>query len=91
MKVIKAQKAQDSNSVHIDGSMALKIKERLKWVRPNRIILEDTQFFFPPLHSIGLLVAINTNGNKAETQRGKSNGEQYKEVYRIVGKQEEMQ
>tara|TARA_B100001063_G_scaffold244713_2_gene278267 strand:- start:674 stop:796 length:123 start_codon:yes stop_codon:yes gene_type:complete len=33
MKVIKAQKAQDSNSVHIDGSMALKIKEERQKVR----------------------------------------------------------
>ena len=45
----------------------------------------------PTFHSIGLLVAINTSGNKDETQRSKTNGEQYKEVYRIVGKQEEMQ
>jgi len=44
-----------------------------------------------PLYSIGLLVAINTNGNKAETQRSKTNGEQYSKPWQTVGKQEEMQ
>lgn len=60
--------------------------QRLILLRPPRSFGYSIKPQLHPLYSIGLLVAINTNGNKAETQRSKSNGEQYKEVYRIVGK-----